>query len=232
MELDGCHLIRPTLLKLAKIAHQLARAGWATVQYDRSHDLVQLAAMFGPVVPSACGRPLTDRLTVMDSSERSPRSLTGIYGRGAFPLHTDQAKVLRPPRFILLRLLEGDSKRPTLVARVNDIISPTLMAELRRTVWLVDGGRGRFYSSVVSSTPAGVTYVRFDRHCMRPACPESECIARELDKALEKATPQEIQWEADSVVILDNWTALHGRGHAVHTGPEHRVLERALVDVC
>jgi hypothetical protein len=99
---------------------------------------------------------------------------------------------------------------------------------LEHDVWLVDGGRGRFLTSILGSVDGAETpLVRFDEGCMRPADPTFGA-ARETIHRLTSSYEQAIDWVPGRTVVLDNWRTLHARSG--FTAPdETRILERVLV---
>jgi alpha-ketoglutarate-dependent taurine dioxygenase len=217
-------------MDIADVIFEVRKVGWARIPYALESNLGTLAGQFGEVVPSGFGSASVDILEVKDATSATSRSLSGIYGRGAFPFHTDQAKELHPPRYMLLRHLAGDTRRPTLLVRFDALqFTEQQLYGLRSAVFLVNGGRGRFYSSIICRTATGQEFVRLDQHCMRPAHKRSGSVMEDFQSALARHTPVEIHWNSESVLVVDNWRVLHARAPESNTNSGIRVLERALV---
>jgi hypothetical protein len=210
----------------------LERQGCVEVDYPPDSGLLQLAAAFGIRAPAHRGGPLVDRLSPKRAEDAPTRSLSAAHGLGGFPMHTDAAHFRIPPRYVLLRLaMDGRSNRPTLIQNIRDLhMDERSMAILRRDVWLVNGGRGRFLTSLLSDTlvPRHLL-VRFDRACMRPVHPsflQSESL---LETALATTAPLRVDWVHGKALVIDNWQALHARSGSPRRSNEDRILERVLI---
>jgi L-asparagine oxygenase len=207
----------------------LNRRGWAVTEARNAAELLSLAETFGEVAPSRAGGPVIDELRPKPVSEAPPRSLSARHGLDAFPYHTDAAHHVVPPRFVILRFAsKRPSTRRTLVASLPGRLRQGDRDVLEHDVWLVDGGRGRFLTSVLSR-PDGFfeEMVRFDECCMRPA-EATFGAARAVILGVLASRSVAIDWVPSRALILDNWRTLHAReGRPHHDGD--RVLERVLV---
>lgn len=232
----------PTRSRLLRLASQsmhkgpvvalrktLDRRGWAVAKVESTTDLVSLAEWLGEITPSRMGGPAVDELRPKLQSDAQPRSLSGQHGLGAFPYHTDAAHHLIPPRYVLLRLASDRAvTRRTLLAPLPRRLSQQDREVLEHDVWVVDGGRGRFLTSVLSC-PEGVScdMFRFDEGCMRPA-DRTFGAARPVVLQLLAGRSVAINWVPGLTVILDNWLTLHAR-EAAPAKEADRVLQRVLV---
>jgi hypothetical protein len=199
------------------------------MQVRNTADLLSLAESLGEVTPSRAGGPPVDELRPKPSSEAQPRSLSGQHGLGAFPYHTDAAHHLLPPRYVLLRLAsERRSVVKTLVASLPRRLRLNDRQTLEHDVWLVDGGRGRFLTSVLSHVDGqSCEMFRFDEGCMRPA--DKTCgAARTVILRILANRGVAIEWVPARTIVLDNWRTLHAREGAPLDDAD-RVLERVLV---
>ena len=207
----------------------LDRHGWVVTRLATTTDLIDLAESLGEVVPSRSGGEAVDELRPKPAAIAGSRSLSGMHGLGAFPYHTDAAHHPLPPRFVLLRLASSKpTSTRTLFASIPRRISQVDRAVLEHDVWLVDGGRGRFLTSILSR-PEGSTcdLVRFDEGCMRPA-DHHFGAGRETILRLIASRERAVEWVPAHAVVLDNWRTLHAREQVVTTNDE-RILERVLV---
>jgi hypothetical protein len=214
-----------------KLWSEISMHGWSTIRTDEREDLLDIAKKFGSPISSRAGGNLVDLLRPIPPAAAKRRSMSAVYGMGAFPFHTDSAHFRIPPRLTLLRLAPGSvTERPTLL---HDFRALRLCAEdlacLRHDVWYVNGGKGRFLTSILSRTdysPFGL--VRLDPCCMIPAHPSFKKSADVVEQACDEALPIEIDWEPGVTVILDNWRMLHARGPQPKDS-EVRILERVMI---
>lgn len=230
---------------LLTVLNNLQSQGWAELDFASSDsdctEILRFAATLGSPTPSRFGGPLVDILRIRSEMEASPWSLSAKFGKGMFPFHTDQAKLLVPPRYIILRCRRlKASRRPTLI---HDFKALDLSCEeekaLSRSIWVVGGGRGCFLTSVLTSHSAsGESLIRFDTNCMKPAHPKFYNCKDILGKALSRTKPIKVNWYEGLGIVLDNWRILHARSnneisctesssHCQET--EEREIERVLI---
>jgi alpha-ketoglutarate-dependent taurine dioxygenase len=216
--------------RMVAVRERVERRGWSVVKLPRKADVLELASALGEPVPSRRDGPLVDELRLVPSELAPPRSLSRTYGLGSFPYHTDAAHHPVPPRYAILRLASSQaSDRATHVAPLPlRRLRARERALLEHDVWLVNGGRGRFLTSIISHLHrAGPEIVRFDAECMRPAAPmfgESRGVFEGLCHCASRA----VHWMPGKALIIDNWRTAHARGEGDgRTGD--RVLERVLV---
>lgn len=216
-----------------EIRSSLLKKGWVTFDWDGAQaDLLKLAKELGEPIPSRKAGNLVDRLIPTTAEQAHIRSMSSLFGEGAFPFHTDAAYLRVPPRFVILRHAEGESvSRPTLLLDSQSLpLASHALNVLRREVWLVNGGRGRFYTPILNETLVpGTTIARFDRNCMKPVGDEASCSLEILENMLASAEPRSISWSKSQVLIVDNWKILHARGPKPFEETESRILERVLV---
>ena len=224
---------RETLVSVVQRAYtSLADKGWAKVEFDVGSPLTELVHNFGRPISSLRGGQLVDQLTLRSSAEAQPRSLSGHFGKGAFPFHTDLAHHRTPPRYVLIRLLKGDHVRPTVLLDFERVrLARQAELVLRRSVWLVNGGRGRFSTSILRTQSAGKRMVRYDPVCMAPAHESFAEAAGLLQDICDSESPCECTWEHGWVLVMDNWRVLHARPSARDNEDDDRALERVQVAV-
>ena len=197
-----------------------------------AESILDYACELGIPTPSHSRGQLVDYLKPKPAESSPWFSLSGKYGLGAFPFHTDSAHRRVPPRYVLLRSVgETNHVRPTLV-----LDSYTLRREvadeaaLTRDVWIVNGGRGAFLTTLLNENlrPPNKIF-RYDPVCMRPAHDRFTASVRVIEKANQKITSSSVQWNTGLLIIIDNWRMLHARSDAGDYNDEHRVLERCLI---
>lgn len=228
----------------AETLDKLQSNGWAKLDSDSSNldfsELVACADSLGIPIPSKFDGSLVDILRVRSELEAPPWSLSARFGRGAFPFHTDQAKLRTPPRYIILRCRRlRASKRPTLIQEFNNLmLSSSERATLSRSIWIVNGGRGCFLSPILAEQQVNKDpLLRFDLSCMKPAHQRFAEAATLLNEALNRTKPISINWYEGLTVVLDNWRVLHARAdnetcstqNSLNQEEEEREIERVLV---
>lgn len=225
------------------VIDELQSKGWAKLDFaspdTRYFDLMEWATSLGLPIPSRRGGSLIDILRVRPETEATPWSLSARFGKGAFPFHTDQAKLRTPPRYIILRCRRlRASRRPTLIQDFNNLkLSSPEHSILSRAIWVVNGGRGCFLSPIFTKHQvSGESLLRFDMNCMKPAHPQFAEAANILSEALSRTNPIRIEWYEGLTIVLDNWRMLHARANneTLHSEnnlneEEERELERILV---
>lgn len=220
----------------ASLAERLAeveRRGWAEFCVPDGEDSLELALTIGRPVSSRVNGPILDRLRPTPQQAAHPHSMSAVYGLGSLPFHTDGAYMPLPPRYVLLRLSQGAlSDRPTLLCRIDELpLSAEDLRIMRNDVWLVEGGRRHFYTTILNDTvTSAAELLRFDPCCMRPACSSFAQSNEILAQALDAANAYPLEWSAGRAVLIDNWRVLHARAAAAHDGYEStRILERVLI---
>lgn len=214
---------------ILSLRENISRHGWSLVEFrGNQNEYLQFASQFGKPRASRLNGPLVDRLSPLSQHESKRNSMSAAFGLGAFPFHTDAAYFRIPPRYMLLRMAGSSAcERHTLVKDFGDVIASGM---LRRDVWLVNGGRDRFYTPIVDEDIiAGRLVFRFDPCCMRPVHDffESERVVQD---AIQQAKDVAIKWAPGLLLILDNWRVLHARGEAPQSDDSGRLLERVLID--
>jgi alpha-ketoglutarate-dependent taurine dioxygenase len=198
---------------------KLQSRGWVSFQLrtqtekDLQVKLLSLADRLGKPASTRSGRGLCDVLLPTESNDAKPHSLSKVYAFGEFPMHTDTAHWLKPCRFVILACVSpGRARRPTLLLDTRRLPFNEYQSSLLRSTPLrITNGRNSFFSTILSK---GRPFVRFDPGCMTATtCDGSNALAvlahRNWPEYIEI-----IQWEEGTVLVLDNWRVLHGRGHA------------------
>ena len=84
-------------VQLEQVASRLNERGYAIVDGGSRADAECLARQLGIV------QGTWERLVVRDANDAGPWSLSGVFGRSAFPWHTDGAVASVPPRYVVMR---------------------------------------------------------------------------------------------------------------------------------
>jgi hypothetical protein len=160
--------------------------------------------------------------------EANPNTLSGRYGFGPFPMHTDTAYWRQPARLLLLRCVNpGSANRHTTLI---DTIGWRLTEKEKRLFcnepWKTSGRRG--FLCTVTENIKGKFYYRFDKDCMSPITRGAHEVQKIIQGKIEDAKIIEIKWRSGDLLIIDNWRCLHGRAPVVLPDPD-RELERILI---
>ena len=169
--------------------------------------LLALARSIGTPIPSRKHGPLVDLLFARHKGT-TDRSLGDIYGRDAFPLHTDMAYLVKPPRFLLL-MCPRPTSTPTVVCTPQKLLqNRSLMTRLLSEVFLVKGHR--FLASILS-VDRGHARWRYDPHCMLPTTERGSALLSELSNELRHERVSFINWVPGEAMMLSNDLVLHAR---------------------
>lgn len=171
----------------------LGQDGYAVVDQGED-DADRMAAELGRSGPPQI-------LAARPSEAADPWSLSGVYGLGAFPWHTDGAIDPTPPRWLLLTAMEITS--PTSTELLDP--EPEVWAAMRRTVLrAVDRhGRVRHLPAAVPGT-AGWR-LRWDPRTCQPT---GELTLQEM---ASQAPTVAISWRVWRTLVVDNSRILHRR---------------------
>ena len=149
-----------------------------------------------------------------------------LYWHRGFPAHTDESSRPVPPRYFLLRSLSGQTESATFFLRFRPSqIGKGLISDLAGGLWAYRGSRVPHIGSVWEPDR-----IKWDEDCMRPLdriAKRAQCQFRQF---IESAPTQKYMWsDRSSVIVIDNWKALHGRDPV--PAHEHRILERLYVEM-
>jgi hypothetical protein len=191
--------------------------------------LLELARSFGRPKPSPTG-DLVKLLTPRLSTDSRPQTLSAVYGRGEFPLHTDTAFWPVPSRYLIFRAI-GDLRRPTTILGVGELLQG-LGIEFQniaeRSIWSVRTPQAAFYCSMTFMVGSDRCW-RFDSRCMFPVNKHAAQVLEIVGSRMSDIRNVEVNWSAGIGLVLDNWRVLHGRG-PMPVGETSRILERVYVE--
>jgi hypothetical protein len=201
---------------------ELKEKYWTQFKAPSTEYFFKAVAELGKAIPSRKNSSnLIDRLEVRDSFEINKRSMSAIFGRKAFPFHTDGAYIETPPRYIAMRSPYQIKNCPTILLFPK--FSKSEIHQLEKNVWLVNGGRGKFYSPIIQQTQLGML-LRFDLQCMKPALDEFLASREIMEAAIAKSITMEVEWKKNDCMVFDNWKLLHSRADAENA--RRRIIER------
>jgi hypothetical protein len=212
----------------AALRARVLQDGWvkatvAQLGYDLDIAAEAIARLLGHPVGGRAGR-IIEALAPQKQASAKPRSLSVTHGLGAFPMHTDGAHRLQPPRFVVLVCASpGASPVPTTLTRCRDLrISASDRARLEAAPFLIRNGRRSFYSTICGRSRP---FIRYDAGCMVPQDAQSGAAFHLVAKRARDAGPALVSWRTGDVLVIDNWDVLHGRGlGSAEASPDRKLL--------
>ncbi len=173
------------------------------------------------------GGSFIKELKVRRKRDAKINTLSARFGTGMFPFHTDTSFWSHPARLVLLRALSGDLSRGTYVKSFVDLFEGISGHEIRRSAWICDTGKRKFYSTINFEASHQRGY-RFDPNCMRPANASAKHIEEIIKPRCLQLNKGRIDWQPNRVAVIPNWTHLHARGTS-NSLQQERTLQRIYV---
>ena len=193
-------------------------------QIDNENELLELAHSLGEPVSSRRNGPLIDKLIPLNPFDAHPQSLSANFGTTAFPYHTDGVYFPIPPKYIILRYIQGvENSTPTTICDLNEIKQADKEL-LQYSIWKVQAIR-TFYSSILAQDSS---YYRFDSCIMKPLNKANDNSERFLD-IVSGLPVQTINWKINKTVVIDNWKCLHNRPAVKAEEVNFRTLQRIMI---
>jgi len=185
-----------------------------------------LAAEIGPV-ERIRGIPLVQVLTSKPREASSPNLYSGNFGWDMFPLHTDLAHWFVPPRYFMLRCVQGDPRALTALVpwsqALNEISETDIALARFRPRKSV---RGRIHLLPFQHELGGTVLHRWDSVFLVPDNDAARRVARVLTGRQEEGTRHALE-KAGDTLIVDNWRVLHGRSAVA--ADSRRMIERVYI---
>lgn len=214
------------------LAQALATNGYALIPCHRP-DLSTVEAV------SLLGTPLTlagfstvQELRPHQASDAAPNTYSGNFGVGEFPMHTDLAHWAIPPRYLVLRCIQGASEVATGVIDGNVLIENLGSTLLRRT--LVQPrrplGNGKQLLRLLDRfDDYDVPVLRWDSIYLHPASAASKAAFDLVSKHIASMTRDDaVLLTRGDTLVLDNWRMIHRRSPVTATAA-YRHIDRVYV---
>lgn len=145
-----------------------------------------------------------------ERSQSNRLSLSGNYGLGQFPLHTDNASSTSPPRFIMLAAPASRPAQTLLFAPLTACDFDRSLAQ--RALFKVRSQAGKVYARLLSGSGAEET-IRFNPDLMEPANEEAQKMQKWFTESLARASV--VDWRHARLAVIDNRRVLHARSSAL-----------------
>jgi L-asparagine oxygenase len=168
-------------------------------------------------------------LTPRDSAESPPNIYSGNFGYEPFPFHTDLAHWSLPPRYLVLRCIEGTKEVRTSLIESKFIVQSFGKDVLCRTLAMPRRpiGMKRSLLRLLERCSQSEWRFRWDSIFIVPATKNSNTIFAAVGESLRSAAPLEFLLEKPGdTLIVDNWRMLHARS-AVPVNQRNRKIHRA-----
>lgn len=216
------------------LAESVATNGYALIPGHRP-DLTTVEAV------SLLGTPLTltgfstiQELRPHEASDAAPNTYSGNFGVGEFPMHTDLAHWAVPPRYLVLRCIQGAAEVATCVIDGNILIEQFGTTLLRRT--LVQPrrpvGNGKQLLRLMDRFDhCDAPVLRWDSIYLRPATAESEKAFMLVSKHIASMVKDDaVLLAPGDTLVIDNWRMIHRRSPVPETAA-NRHIDRVYVGV-
>ena len=190
---------------------------------DLREQLFRVAVTFGTPTTTRSGGDLCDLLMPTRAHAARCRSLSRLYSIGEFPLHNDTAHWPTPCRYLILACVSAGSRtRPTFLLDTHRLPLTDQQASLLHTTPLcVRNGRHSFFSTILSKSRP---FVRFDGGCMTTTTNDGAAALAIFSRQNWSQRIETFHWMTGTVLVIDNWRTLHGRGHAGCSDFNRRLL--------
>lgn len=212
---------------MSSVLRQIQELGYADLgTTDKSEPTLRVAERTGSSIGANVFGSV-ERLGVTKLGAKGPNTYGGVFGLAELPLHTDLAHWFRPPRYVLLRCIDGSPYVSTRIldrSQVEREITPKLMQRAvfspRRPL------DGKLYLLRMLTRDA----IRWDDLFLIPKnAAAHEVKARMASPALTRQAQEIFLAQPGRAILLDNWRVLHGRS-AVPKDSLSRQLDRVYLD--
>lgn len=168
-------------------------------------------------------RPM-ETLTVNPTDAKPVNTYAGNFGLGQLPLHTDLAHWHVPPRYLMLRCIVADPSISTMIVHHRTALAKVPDAAINRALLRP---RRRLEGKMFLLRLRDKDIFRWDQLFLKPENVDARKIYEALVNQLDRNEVHTINLDAPGrTVLIDNWTALHGRSAASSRGTD-RLIERA-----
>lgn len=178
-----------------------------------------------------CAYPdsFVDILTPKNKSDKNLNRYHGNYGYEDYPMHTDLAQWARPPRYLMLRGTEGNPDVSTLLIDAPSLARILPISLAKRAVFLPRNIRTNVALSFILDATEKLA-IRWDPLFLRPLNSAAQDIVAILQSHnSNKFIKGYSLTDCKSILIIDNWRCLHGRGVVVE-GDCRRSVERIYLE--
>ena len=204
---------------LPELGRRVNREGFVVCKGLAPHlSTVEVAQESGVVLSidellASSGIPNVQVLRPRGTREVGPNQYSGHYGLSSFPLHTDLAHWVIPPRYFLLRCLVGTDDVFTNILPCEPIVEAVGRAVLRKAVFSARRRRAGHSGFVrAMSSHQQVEFFRWDPIFIKPLNHHARDLRDVmLDPIWNKRAIKVLLRQPGDSILIDNWRMLHGR---------------------
>lgn len=209
------------------LANALRDIGYVRLKaVSGSETTLEIARRIGSISTISGIAPVQE-LAPRSVEHASASSYGGLYGLEKFPLHTDMAHWHVPPRYFLLRCTHPAPEVKTLVLHSRCMLGDEDGITLRRALFRP---RRRLDGRLTSLRLYESERCRWDPLFISPVTKCAFELRQRVLRRIEAARTVELSLEdPQDCIIIDNWSALHGRTE-VSPLCTHRKIERVYLD--
>jgi len=220
---------------LVDVSQTVRTRGYAFIsEWRPTSNILEVAGALGDVVDVASvmprGRvPKIQTLRPRHVSQAPSNRYSGAFGFGVFPLHTDLAHWALPPRYFILRCIQGS---PSVLTKVLPSIAFEAIVgstNLRRAIVRPRRAEPGWALCPIPLlfSHGNVTGVRWDPMFIVPLNEAAQRVAAamRLETRDGTKTVDVALYRPGDTLVVDNWSCLHGRGPVPESDRE-RKLER------
>lgn len=209
------------------VADQLSERGYVDLgRIDVGVSTLELARGLADVIGArVCAS--VDTLTTTAPGTKPLNTYGGNYALSRLPLHTDLAHWAVPPRYLILRCVVGSPDVVTHVVHQREIARSTPVGLIDRALLRP---RRRLDGRMFLLRMRHGSIFRWDSLFLEPDNAEARLVREILAEEPSRFAPAEVVMDQPGrAILIDNWSALHGRG-AVPLSAVSRRLERVYLE--
>lgn len=226
---------RNTGAQFADLPSRLASAPWIVFSNNEGDSageasvwetIRRMADRLGPRAAGRAGQT-EEEIEPSDKFHAHPRSASAQVGLRSIPFHVELSHRAIPCRYVVLGCISAGRKATAtrLIARDDLKFDAEEKMLLRSAPLLVRSGRASFYATILPRTE---DYLRYDPNCMEAVDERGKSALQVVERRLAESTECFLEWREGQILVIDNWSALHGRAEA--EARSGRRLARIMID--
>ena len=195
-------------------------------QFEPNKSTEAIAAEIGHVLHIE-NIPLVQLLKPLESKKSTKNLYSGNFGLDSFPLHTDLAHWFVPPRYILLRCIEGAENVFTSVLAIDNLLENLNKTTISKAMFKPRKKiKGKFSLLKFRQRYGSDSIYRWDSIFLMASNYEAQEIKLHLQKVNKKQRFHKLYFQnKGDTLLIDNWATFHGRG-PITIGAQNRKIER------
>jgi L-asparagine oxygenase len=209
------------------LGNQLSECGWTDLgRVDLGVSTLEIARELGEQIGTRVCASL-DMLTTSATGTKPLNTYGGNYALSRLPLHTDLAHWSVPPRYLILRCIVGSPDVVTHVVHQREVLRSTPFGLVDRALLRP---RRRLDGKMFLLRMRHGSIFRWDSLFLEPDNAAARLVREHLAAEPSCFVPDKVVMDQPGrAILIDNWSALHGRG-AVPLHAVSRRLERVYLE--